>query len=130
MDLIRLQGIDVYAHHGVHPAERELGQRFVIDVELGADCAPAARTDDLALALDYTAVHRRLSAATAETSFHLLEALAEHLCLVLLREFAVEEAVVTVHKPNPPIPNFLGRASVTLRRDRAWLTALAADDDA
>ena len=32
MDRVSLSGIDVYAHHGVHPAERELGQRFVIDV--------------------------------------------------------------------------------------------------
>ena len=121
LDRVSLQGVDVYAHHGVHPAERELGQRFVIDVDLWTDCSEAARSDDLGTALDYTAVHRALTEATAGTSFHLLEALAGHLCAVLLREFSVQAVEVRVWKPNPPIPNFLGRAAVTLRRDRAWL---------
>ena len=121
MDRISLHGIDVYAHHGVHPAERELGQRFVIDTELWFDCSEAARTDNLGQALDYTLVHRLVSETTAETSFQLIEALAGRLCTVLLRDLPIEKVAVTVNKPNPPIPNFLGRASVTLERDRLWL---------
>ncbi len=121
MDMISLHGIDVYAHHGVHPAERELGQRFVIDVDLWADCTAAALSDDLAQALDYTAAHRIVRDTTAETSFHLLEALAGELCRALLQGMAVEKVTVRVHKPHPPIPNFLGQATVTLERDRGWL---------
>jgi len=121
MDRICLQGIDVYAHHGVHPAERELGQRFVIDVDLYFDCGPAASADSLSSALDYTQVHRLITETTAGTSFQLIEALAGHLCRTLLRELPVERTVVTVQKPNPPIPNFLGRAAVTFDRDRTWL---------
>ncbi|MFO7655179.1 MAG: dihydroneopterin aldolase [Candidatus Krumholzibacteriia bacterium] len=121
MDRIRLQGIDVYAHHGVHPAERELGQRFVIDVKLWLDLGAAASEDSLRHALDYTAVHRRICEVAAETSFQLIEALARHLCQALLLEFPVERAEITVQKPNPPIPNFLGKVSVTFARDRGWL---------
>lgn len=128
MDKVSLQGIDVYAHHGVHPAERELGQRFVIDVDLWTDCSAAAASDSLDQALDYTAVHRCINESTAGTSYHLIEALAGHLCLVLLDSFAVDRVQVTVQKPNPPIANFLGRASVTLVRDRAWLAAKQKDD--
>jgi dihydroneopterin aldolase len=127
MDRITLSGIDVYAHHGVHPAERELGQRFVIDVTLQGDWSDAARSDALGQALDYVAVHRRILAVTASQSFHLLETLAERLCADLLQVFGVARVIVTVHKPNPPIPNFLGRVSVTLDRDRAWLDARARD---
>lgn len=123
MDRITLSGIDVYAHHGVHPAERELGQRFVIDVRLDGDWSAAAGSDQLGQALDYVAVHRRILAVTAAQSFHLLEALAETICADLLAAFAVQRVEVAVHKPNPPIPNFLGRVSVTLQRDRAWLVA-------
>lgn len=122
MDRISLHGIDVYAHHGVHPAERELGQRFVIDADLWFDCSAAARSDSLGQALDYTRVHRLVSETTAGTSFHLIEALAGRLCTVLLRDLPVEKVSVTVQKPNPPIANFLGKASVTLERDRRWLT--------
>ena len=121
MDRISLHGIDVYAHHGVHPAERELGQRFVIDADLWFDCTAASRTDSLGQALDYTVVHRLVSQTTAGTSFHLIEALAGRLCAVLLRDLPVERVSVTVQKPNPPIANFLGSASVTLERDRSWL---------
>ncbi|MFN2371889.1 MAG: dihydroneopterin aldolase [Candidatus Krumholzibacteriia bacterium] len=121
MDRISLHGIDVYAHHGVHPAERELGQRFVIDVDLWADCEGAAAGDDLAQAVDYTAVHRCVRAAAADVRCHLIEAVADRVCLALLAGFAVTRVAVTVHKPNPPIPNFLGKASVTLTRDQAWL---------
>ena len=75
-DRICLRGIDVYAHHGVHPAERELGQRFVIDAELAFDCSAAARSDRLEKALDYTLVHALVARTTAETRFQLIEALA------------------------------------------------------
>jgi dihydroneopterin aldolase len=118
MDRIALHGIDVYAHHGVHPAERELGQRFVIDVDLWADLTASARQDSLRLALDYTAVHRRICELAASTSFQLIEALALHLCEALLAEFPLTRVAVTVQKPNPPIPNFLGRVLVTLERER------------
>ena len=127
-DKVSLHGIDVYAHHGVHPAERELGQRFVIDADLWTDCSAAADSDSLNQALDYTAVHRCINESTAGTSFHLIEALAGHLCRVLLESFAVDRVQVTVQKPNPPIANFLGRASVTLVRDQVWLAGELKED--
>ena len=128
MDKISLHGIDVYAHHGVHPAERELGQRFVIDVDLWADCTAAALSDDLGQALDYTAAHRIVRDTTAETSFQLLEALAGQLCRALLAGMAVQKVGVRVHKPHPPIPDFLGQATVTLARDRSWLATVFGDE--
>ncbi|MCB1183407.1 dihydroneopterin aldolase [bacterium] len=121
MDRVSLHGIDVYAHHGVHPAERELGQRFVIDVDLWADCTAAALHDDLAQALDYTVAHRLVRETAARTSFQLLEALAGEICRALLAGLDVAKVRVGVHKPHPPIPDFLGRASVILERDRSWL---------
>ena len=118
MDCIRLTGIDVYAYHGAHPAERELGQRFVIDVELWADVQAAAESDAMQDALDYTKVHQRIVDLTAGESFHLVEALAGRICDLLLGEFPIDAATVTVHKPNPPIHNFLGSVSVTIDRTR------------
>lgn len=127
MDRIILSGIDVYAHHGVHPAERELGQRFVVDVELYGDWSAAARSDQLGDALDYVAVHRQICEVCAGTSFQLLEALADAICAALLAAQPLRRVVVTVQKPNPPIPNFLGRVAVTLDRDRTWFERLVAD---
>jgi dihydroneopterin aldolase len=129
MDCISLSGIDVYAHHGVLPAERELGQRFIIDVQLFADCSRAALEDDLGHALDYSRAHQLICEATAATSFRLIEALAGHLCAVLLENLPLERVVLTVQKPNPPIANFLGRAAVTLDRDRSWIDLAARQKD-
>jgi dihydroneopterin aldolase len=126
MDRVALHGIDVYAHHGVHAAERELGQRFVVDVTLTADCAAAAASDDLALAVDYAAVHARVVAVVAGTPCRLIETVATGICHDLLAGFPAERVTVTVRKPQAPIPGFTGEASVTLERDRAWLEARGA----
>ena len=127
MDTVSLHGIDVYAHHGVHPAERELGQRFVVDVDLMADCTGAALGDDLTQALDYSVAYRIVCDTAAESSFQLLEALAGELCRALLAGLPVDRVVVKLHKLHPPIPGFLGRATVTLERDRTWLATEMGD---
>ena len=126
-DRLRLVGIDVYGHHGALPAERELGQRFVVDVELNADLDAAATGDDLSRAIDYAAVHRVVIATATGDSFHLIEALAGRLCRELLGTFAAERVVVTVRKTQPPISGFYGQAMVTLERDRRWLERGAAE---
>lgn len=120
-DRLRLAGIDVYGHHGAHPAERELGQRFVVDVDLWADLEAAATGDDLAKGIDYAAVHRVVVATATAGSFHLIEALAQRLCRELLTAFAADRVAVTVRKTQPPINGFYGEAEVTLDRDRRWL---------
>ena len=126
-DRISLKGIEVYAHHGVLPAERELGQRFVIDADLFLDCSDAAVSDSLEKALDYSAVHHRILELAGVDSFHLIEALANNLCAGLLGEFPLDRVVVTVHKPHVPLPAFNGSVSVTLERDRQWCDGLPRD---
>ncbi|MBK7187957.1 MAG: dihydroneopterin aldolase [bacterium] len=125
-DSLRLEGIDVYAHHGAHPAERELGQRFVVDVEMQADLEAAAASDDLARGIDYAAVHGVVVAAATRGSFHLIESLAGCLCRELLAAFPAERVRVTVRKTQPPISGFFGHAQVTLERDRDWYAREAA----
>jgi dihydroneopterin aldolase len=122
-DRLRLVGIDVYAFHGAHPAERELGQRFQVDVELTADLEAAAAGDDLGRGIDYAAVHATVVATATGSRFHLIEALARRLCRDLLVAFPAAEVRVTVRKTQPPIDGFFGHAEVSLARDRAWLAA-------
>lgn len=120
-DRLRLVGIDIYAFHGAHPAERELGQRFSVDVELAADLEAAAARDDLALGIDYAAVHAAVVATATGCRCHLIEALAARLCRELLLAFPAARVQVTVRKTQPPIGGFYGHAEVTFERDRAWL---------
>ncbi|MFT5233436.1 MAG: dihydroneopterin aldolase [Candidatus Krumholzibacteriia bacterium] len=126
-DKVSLHGIAVYAHHGVLAAERELGQRFVIDVEMWADCTPAALGDDLSQALDYSLAHRVVSETVVARSFQLLETLAGEICRSLLEKLPAQKVQVRVEKVQPPIANFLGTAAVTLVRDRTWLKTKLSD---
>jgi len=47
MDTIILSGVQVYAHGGVTGEEKEIGQRYHVDVEMGVDTSHAGQTDAL-----------------------------------------------------------------------------------
>ena len=44
-DMIFIHGIVIHARHGVLEHEAEVGQRFVIDLELATDLSEPSRTD-------------------------------------------------------------------------------------
>jgi dihydroneopterin aldolase len=120
-DRLVLRGIQVYGYHGVMPQEKQLGQRFRVNVTLMGDFSKAARSDSLDDALDYSGVHSLVCEAVGQGSFDLIEAVAGHLCTVLLQNLPIDCVEVTVEKTNPPIPGFTGQALVTLVRGRDWL---------
>ncbi len=116
-DLIRLIGMQFYAYHGVDAGERELGQRFEIDVELHTDLRPAGGTDDLNLTVNYREVYRFVAAAMDPPCL-LIEAVAERLATGILANFAVPSVTVRVRKPSVPIGGVIGFAEVEVTRAR------------
>ena len=50
---IEITGLSLYTHHGVSDAEREVGQRLVIDLRLDLGETDATVTDDVADTVDY-----------------------------------------------------------------------------
>ena len=61
-DTIAVMGIRARGRHGVLDFEREMGQTFVVDVEMAVDIAQAGRSDDLAHTVDYGAVATEVAA--------------------------------------------------------------------
>lgn len=118
MDRIALTGIEVFAHHGVLDHERDLGQRFVVDVTLELDLAPASRSDDLDDTVDYGALAGAVAEAVRGPAVSLLEALAARVADRCLQQAPVAAVEVTVHKPSAPLPVPAGDVAVTLRRAR------------
>ncbi|WP_169948890.1 dihydroneopterin aldolase [Microbispora sp. H11081] len=118
-DSVRLTGLRARGRHGCLPAERELGQEFVIDVALHFDTAPAAAADDLTLTVDYGALAAELVRVVEGEPVNLIETLAERLAATCLAHRLVEEVEVSVHKPAAPIPLPFGDVVVTIRRGRA-----------
>lgn len=117
-DTIRLTGLRVRGRHGCLPAERELGQEFVVDVTLFLDTAPAAAHDDLSRTVDYGALAAELAEVVAGEPVNLIETLAERLAATCLAHDVIEEAEVSVHKPAAPIPLPFDDVVVTIRRGR------------
>jgi 7,8-dihydroneopterin aldolase/epimerase/oxygenase len=119
VDVVRITGIEAFGRHGVLDHERELGQRFVVDVALGLDLAPAAASDDLDDTIDYGALARDVAAIVGGDPVDLIEALAGRVAARCLDDARVTEVEVTVHKPAAPLPVVAREASVTLRRTRS-----------
>ncbi|WP_433329790.1 dihydroneopterin aldolase [Spirillospora sp. CA-294931] len=118
LDLIELRGLRARGRHGCLPAERELGQEFVVDVALGLDTHPAATDDDLSRTVDYGSLAGRLVGVVEGEPVNLIETLAERLAKVCLEDALVTEVEVTVHKPSAPVPHPFADVAVKIRRSR------------
>jgi dihydroneopterin aldolase len=117
-DRVRLRNISLYGHHGVSPAEQELGRRLSVDVELGLDLSRAGKSDDLADTVDYARAYEVVAEANASRRFSLLETLAEEIARRLLAAFPVSEARVRVRKPDPPVGGVVEEVEIEITRRR------------
>jgi dihydroneopterin aldolase len=118
MDRIEIRGVEAYGRHGALPAERRDGQRFLVDVVLELDTAPAAAANDLSLSVDYADMAQRVHDVVAGEPVDLLETLAQRLADVCLSEAAVAGVRVTVHKPDAPLAVAFSDVAVTIERSR------------
>jgi dihydroneopterin aldolase len=99
MGIIFLQELKVDTIIGIWEWERRIRQTVVIDLEMSADIAKAAATDDVADTLNYKSVAKRVQNFVAESSFQLVETLAERIASVVRDEFGVAWVKVRVNKP-------------------------------
>ena len=118
MDKIILKGIQFHGYHGVAEAERQLGQKYEIDLELMTELSVAGKTDDLAHTINYAEVVQRVIEIGTQQSFQLFEALAETIAAAILARFQIEEVRVAVKKLSPPIEPTLTYAGVEIYRKR------------
>jgi 7,8-dihydroneopterin aldolase/epimerase/oxygenase len=116
-DRLMIEGLRVQTIIGVRDWERKVRQTVVIDLELETDAARAAAADALADALDYGTLSRRVSAEIANTSFQLIETLAEHVAALIQAEFGVRRIRVRIRKPGA-IPN-AAAVSIVIERGEA-----------
>lgn len=118
-DKILLEGMVFYAYHGADPAERRLGQRFVVDLELWVDLRRPGRTDRLEDTVNYSQVFRAVREVVEGPPRDLLEALAQAIADRVLEGFPVEAVRVRVKKPQVAIKgSVLSYAGVEIYRRR------------
>ncbi len=99
MDTIFISELKVKTKLGVPEWERMTPQTIILDIEIGYDLSKAGKSDAIADTIDYGAVVARIRDTLSEHSFQLVEALAEHVCQLILKEFKAESVKIKVAKP-------------------------------
>lgn len=99
MDIIYLHGLKIDATIGIWDWEKAIKQTIVIDLDMGADIRKAAASDDVKDTLNYKAVAKRVQQFVGDSSYELVETLAEKIAEIVLNEFDVPWVRVKLNKP-------------------------------
>jgi len=99
MDIIFLSEVKVETKLGVPDWERLTAQTIILDIEIAMPHSNSCKTDDIKDTIDYGMVVARIRQTLGERSFKLVEALAEHVCQIILDEFGAPWVKIKVSKP-------------------------------
>ncbi len=99
MDKVFIEGLEIDCVIGIYDWERKIRQPVVLDIEMASDNRKPAASDDIADTLDYKAISKRLIQFVGESSFGLVEALAENCCRIIIDEFGVDQVKLRLSKP-------------------------------
>lgn len=116
-DEIRIEGLEVYAYHGVYPEETKKGQVFKVDATLYTDTHIAGATDELELSTDYGDVCHYIDRWMKKNTCKLLETVAERLARAILMHYPLVNALdLEIRKPEAPIVQPFHCVSVKISR--------------
>ena len=114
---IEINGLSLYTRHGVSAAEREIGQRLLIDLRLDVGETDATVTDRVQDTVDYAEVCQLVALVAQQRSYKTLERLCSAIADRLLADFDLEGVWVKASKPEPPIPLPVDDVSVEVWRE-------------
>jgi FolB domain-containing protein len=100
MDRILIQDLLVRCIIGVNEDERRQKQDVVINLELRTDLGKAGKNDRFQDAVDYRGIKKQVMALAEASHFHLIEALAEAIAALCLKDERIREVQVRVDKPH------------------------------
>jgi dihydroneopterin aldolase len=114
---IEISGLSLYTHHGVSAAEREVGQRLVLDLRLDIGASDATVTDSIDDTVDYAEVCQLVALIAQQRSHKTLERLCSTIADRLLADYELEGVWVKAAKPEPPIALSVDEVSVEVWRE-------------
>jgi dihydroneopterin aldolase len=114
---IEISGLSIYTHHGVSAAEREVGQRLVLDLRLELGETDATATDRIEDTVDYAEVCQLVTLIAQQRSHRTLERLCSSIADRLIGDYALEGVWVKAAKPEPPIPLPVDEVAVEVWRE-------------
>lgn len=114
---IEISGLSLYTHHGVSAAEREVGQRLMLDLRLEVGETDATVTDRIEDTVDYAEVCQLVALVAQQRSHRTLERLCATIAERLLADYELEAVWVKATKPEPPIALPVDEVSVEVWRE-------------
>jgi dihydroneopterin aldolase len=117
-DKIFLTGAQFFAYHGVSDEEQRVGGRYAVDIELTYNVSRAAKSDDLAHTISYSAVYDTVREIVQGKSHRLIESLAEQIADALLARYPTESVLVRVKKQPPPMNGIIDATGVEIVRTK------------
>lgn len=113
---VEVTGLSLYTRHGVSDAERELGQRLLVDIAFELTDCDALVTDRIEDTVDYGDVCEQVALAAQERSYRTLERLCAAICDRMIDRYGAESVRVKAAKPEPPIALPVEEVSVEVWR--------------
>ena len=113
-----MKEMSFFGYHGVLSQERDLGQTFLVDVELSLDLRSAGESDDPEMTVSYADVYEVVRRVVTGRPCYLIEAVAERIADRLLNSFLLREVLVRVKKPGAPVPGHFDYMGVEIKRSR------------
>jgi dihydroneopterin aldolase len=114
---IEVSGLSLFTHVGVTAAEREVGQRLLLDLRLELGESDATVTDRLEDTVDYAEVCDTANLVAQQRSYKTLERLCAAIADRLLDRFGAHTVWVKAAKPEPPLALPVAEVSVEVWRE-------------
>jgi dihydroneopterin aldolase len=114
---IEISGLSLFTHVGVTAAEREVGQRLLLDLRLDVADVDATLTDRIEDTVDYGEVCELANLVAQQRSYRTLERLCAAIADRLLDQYKATAVWVKAAKPEPPLPLPVTEVSVEVWRE-------------
>jgi 7,8-dihydroneopterin aldolase/epimerase/oxygenase len=114
---IEVSGLSLFTHVGVSAAEREVGQRLLLDLRIDVGECDATVTDRIEDTVDYGQVCEMANLVAQQRSYKTLERLCAAIADRLLDQYEAHAVWVKAAKPEPPLPLPVTEVSVEVWRE-------------
>jgi len=114
---IEVSGLSLYTHMGVSDAEREVGQRLIVDLRIDVGECDATVTDRVEDTVDYGQVCELVYLVSQQREYRTLERFCAAVADRLIERYEVHAVWVKAAKPEPPIALNVGEVSVEVWRE-------------
>ncbi len=117
MGKIIIEEMEFYAFHGHYQEEQIVGNRFLLDLEMEADLAAPANSDNLKDAVNYQLAYKIIKHEMRRTKSKLLENIGKRILDALFTEMeGLEKATIRIRKLNPPMGGPIKSVGIKMSR--------------